>query len=72
MSGPSMHCYGAGATHHALSKAVRGTDAIVTPTGCLGPCNLGPLVIVQPDGTWHRQVDENRAELVLRESPNAD
>lgn len=56
--GPRCTAYGAGATHRALSKAVRGTDALVTPIGCLGPCNLGPLVIEYPGGTWHHHVDE--------------
>lgn len=64
--GPRCTAYGAGATHRGLTRAARGTDALVTPTGCLGPCNLGPLVVVQPDGTWHQRVDERGAERVLR------
>ncbi|MFC4947021.1 (2Fe-2S) ferredoxin domain-containing protein [Pseudonocardia sp. GCM10023141] len=60
--GPRCTSYGSGATHRALSKAARGTDALVTPVGCLGPCNLGPLVIEYPAGTWHRHVDEALAE----------
>lgn len=59
--GPRCTSHGAGATHRALSNAVRGTETLVTPIGCLGPCNLGPLVIEYPTGTWHRRVDEERA-----------
>ncbi|WP_300007709.1 (2Fe-2S) ferredoxin domain-containing protein [Pseudonocardia sp.] len=64
--GPRCTAFGAGATHRGLSRAARGTDALVTPTGCLGPCNLGPLVVVQPDGVWHERVDEGGAERVVR------
>lgn len=55
--GPRCTARGAGQTHLALSKASRGTDTLVTPIGCLGPCNLGPLVVEQPVGRWHRHVD---------------
>ncbi|MFC5993228.1 (2Fe-2S) ferredoxin domain-containing protein [Pseudonocardia hispaniensis] len=55
--GPRCTAYGAGATHRALAEATRGTTTQVTPTGCLGPCNLGPLVIDNPAGHWHQAVD---------------
>lgn len=64
--GPRCTSYGAGATHRALSKAVRGTDTLVTPIGCLGPCNLGPLVIEYPGATWHQSVDEEGATGLVR------
>lgn len=59
--GPRCTVYGAGRTHRALTAATRATSTQVTPTGCLGPCNLGPLVIDQADGTWHQCVDEEGA-----------
>lgn len=62
--GPRCTVYGAGGTHRVLADAVQGTDTQVTPTGCLGPCNLGPIVIEHPPGTWHRQVNEDRAAMI--------
>lgn len=54
--GPRCTVYGAGATHRALAEATKGTSTQVTPIGCLGPCNLGPLVIDHPSGAWHERV----------------
>ncbi|MEV1291080.1 (2Fe-2S) ferredoxin domain-containing protein [Pseudonocardia sp. NPDC049635] len=59
--GPRCLVHGAGATHRALAEAVKGTSTQVTPCGCLGPCNLGPLVVEHPEGTWHTDVDPLRA-----------
>lgn len=56
--GPRCTAYDAGATHRALTAATCDDPAVlVTPIGCLGPCNLGPLVIDNPAGTWHTGVD---------------
>lgn len=32
------------------------TEVAVTPTGCLGPCGLGPGVLVYPDGVMYGRV----------------
>lgn len=63
--GPRCTVYGAGDTHRALSAAAKGQDVQVTPIGCLGPCNLGPLVIDNPAGDWHESVDPARARELL-------
>lgn len=62
--GPRCLVHGAGATHRALADAAKGTSTQVTPCGCLGPCNLGPLVVEHPEGTWHTAVDPARAREV--------
>ncbi len=31
-------------------------EAIVTGTQCIGPCGMGPIVVVYPEGTWYRGV----------------
>jgi (2Fe-2S) ferredoxin len=62
--GPRCTAYGAGDTHRALAAAARGTPTLVTPTGCLGPCNLGPLVVEHPAGIWHQDVDTTRAHEI--------
>jgi (2Fe-2S) ferredoxin len=30
--------------------------AIISGSSCLGPCNLGTMVVVYPDGTWYNKV----------------
>src|SRR5206468_4243189 len=40
---------------------------IVTPTDCLGPCQLGPTVVVYPDGVWYKSVTESDVAVILDE-----
>ncbi|MFC4128220.1 hypothetical protein [Nocardia rhizosphaerae] len=49
--GPRCTVYGAADLHRTLRKDH--PDALITATGCLNPCNLGPLYITYPDGEWH-------------------
>jgi (2Fe-2S) ferredoxin len=32
------------------------TQVAVTPTGCLGPCSIGPSVLVYPEGVMYGNV----------------
>lgn len=35
----------------------RGTyDILATATGCMGPCDQGPTVVVYPEGVWYGKV----------------
>lgn len=34
-------------------------------TSCLGPCNLGPVVQVFPEGTWYGGVDEAGVDRII-------
>ncbi len=36
-------------------------------TGCLYPCDLGPIMVVHPDGTWYGGVDEATVERIVAE-----
>jgi (2Fe-2S) ferredoxin len=36
-------------------------------TGCMGPCELGPVMVVYPDGSFYIKVDEKNAEEIVRE-----
>ncbi len=37
----------------------------ITRTGCLGPCEEGPVIVVYPEGTWYKAVTlDDVAELV--------
>ncbi|SCL39320.1 (2Fe-2S) ferredoxin [Micromonospora pallida] len=65
--GPRCTAYGANEVAATLGTRLHehrlDDDILVTPTGCLFPCNLGPLVVVHPDDIWYEQVD---AELAVR------
>ena len=39
----------------------RGLDAQVTSTGCLKACDHGPVMVIQPNGLWYGQVDDENA-----------
>jgi NADH:ubiquinone oxidoreductase subunit F (NADH-binding)/(2Fe-2S) ferredoxin len=47
---------------HHLAEKVR----IVT-TGCMGPCDMGPVAIVYPDATFYRRLKPQHAELIVTE-----
>jgi NADH:ubiquinone oxidoreductase subunit E len=36
---------------HRLDKEVQ-----MIVTGCMGPCDLGPVILVHPDGTFYQRV----------------
>jgi len=40
---------------------------VVTPTDCLGPCQMGPTVVVYPDGVWYKGVTEADVPVILDE-----
>ena len=47
---------------HQLTEKVK----IVT-TGCMGPCDMGPVAIVYPDATFYRRLKPKHAELIVTE-----
>ncbi|MFI5495862.1 (2Fe-2S) ferredoxin domain-containing protein [Actinoplanes sp. NPDC051859] len=64
--GPRCTAYGANEVAAALSGRLAelglgDDDVLVTATGCLAPCNLGPLVVVHPEDTWYERVDADSA-----------
>jgi NADH:ubiquinone oxidoreductase subunit F (NADH-binding)/(2Fe-2S) ferredoxin len=42
------------------------SDVEVVPTGCMGPCNLGPLVKFLPDFTMYQRIDTTNISTVLK------
>ncbi|MDQ1292487.1 MAG: bidirectional [NiFe] hydrogenase diaphorase subunit [Actinomycetota bacterium] len=63
---------GSGATRKAVEDALRARgrdrDCTVVPTGCMGPCSLGPLVRVEPregPSELYRSVGEADAERIV-------
>jgi (2Fe-2S) ferredoxin len=43
-------------------------EVIVTGSTCVGPCPLGPVVIVYPDGTWYQKITSAEdVEVIVKE-----
>ena len=40
-------------------------DVLVTPTGCLGPCGEGPVIVVYPEGVWYVGVQPNDVNEIV-------
>jgi NADH-quinone oxidoreductase subunit F len=47
---------------YGLDKEIR-----VVETGCMGPCNLGPVMLVHPDGTFYQQVTASEVPALVKE-----
>jgi (2Fe-2S) ferredoxin len=44
----------------------RGMDnVLISSTGCLNACDIGPVMAVYPEGYWYGNVDEDRLETIL-------
>ncbi|MEV0329001.1 (2Fe-2S) ferredoxin domain-containing protein [Micromonospora echinospora] len=70
--GPRCTAYGANEVAERLTRGLAAhglgdQDALVTATGCLFPCNLGPLVVVHPDDVWYERVDPDLAGRIAEE-----
>ena len=47
---------------------LRGEQGVMTVrTGCLYPCDLGPIMVVHPDGTWYGGLDEVAVDRIVAE-----
>jgi len=70
--GPRCTARGATETARALAVALADEglgddDVLTTQTGCLFPCNHGPVVVVHPDDTWYGPVTPDDARRVVAE-----
>lgn len=73
-----MMCGGAGcisskclevvdAMKEALSKNGIADHVQIILTGCMGPCDMGPVAIVYPDATFYRRLKPKDAEAIVEE-----
>ena len=51
----------------ARSLRTDGPGVMTCKTTCLGPCGLGPVMQVWPDGTWYGGVDEAGVERIVEQ-----
>ncbi len=40
-------------------------EVLITGSSCLGPCMMGPTVVVYPDGVWYRGVAAKDVEEIV-------
>lgn len=50
-----------------MQRGIQPGEVLVTSSGCLGPCEQGPTVVVYPDGTWYAKVTEADVTIILDE-----
>ena len=43
------------------------SDVLMAQTGCLFPCNHGPVAVVHPEGAWYGPVGPDDATRLVRE-----
>lgn len=71
-------CAGAGcissgckAVEESLVKAVKElgieNEVRIVETGCMGPCDLGPVIVVYPEGVFYRKVKPEDAPVIAEE-----
>jgi (2Fe-2S) ferredoxin len=70
--GPRCSARGSDATYRALVGAVvehglTDGDVLMAQTGCLFPCNRGPVAVVHPDGAWYGPVTPADTDRLVRE-----
>lgn len=49
------------------NKLLKDDRVLVAQTGCLYPCNLGPLLVVYPDGVWYGRLNEAAIDRIITE-----
>ncbi len=71
--GPRCTAVGADGLAHQLreglksNKLLQDDRVLVAQTGCLYPCNQGPLLVVYPDGVWYGKLDEATIDRIIQE-----
>ena len=70
-SGSACQSAGALALKQALVEALTAeglTEEVqLVETGCMGPCELGPILLVYPDGVYYVRVKPRDAQEIVRE-----
>jgi (2Fe-2S) ferredoxin len=69
-TGPRCHYHGASdlkaALDDELNKAGVKQDCLIATTGCLYPCNKGPLLALYPRGEWYSLPDKSAVSRFVK------
>lgn len=70
--GPRCNTAGAGEMAQVLKRQLKAKnmgddEVLVAQTGCLFPCNLGPVMLVYPEGVWYGGLTETATERIVEE-----
>jgi NADH-quinone oxidoreductase subunit F len=55
------------ALRDAVDEHHLGEKVKIVTTGCMGPCDMGPVAIVYPDATFYKRLKPKHAELIVTE-----
>lgn len=70
-NGTGCHSGGASVTTEAIKKELEKlsltNEVAVVPTGCHGMCEMGPIVVVYPEGTFYCRVSPEDGIEIVRE-----
>ena len=50
-----------------IEKNGLGEEINLVETGCMGPCELGPVMVVYPDGSFYIKLKEENADEIVQE-----
>lgn len=50
-----------------MDKAKIADEVDIIETGCMGPCNLGPIVVIYPEGVFYKKVKPDDAYEIVNE-----
>ncbi|WFE77052.1 ferredoxin [Roseinatronobacter sp. S2] len=68
-TGPRCAFRGAGTLHAQLkariAKAGLSDRCMTTTTGCLFPCNQGPVLVLYPQGAWYHVPDQDALDRIV-------
>jgi len=55
------------AKDQAKALKIDGNRIRLNKAGCLGRCDLGPLIVVYPEGVWYTYIDQSDIDEILKE-----
>jgi len=55
------------ALNAAIDREGLADEVRVVQTGCMGPCDMGPVVIVYPEGVFYKKLKAEDAERIVTE-----